>query len=146
MGSIERKIMSRSYISLFYHFTWSTKGRKPYFSFLGRKRLYRYIGKIVTDERVELLAIGGVHDHVHILVKMNSVDSIAKFMRKVKSTSSAFVKRTGKNCNDFVWQSGYAVFSVNNSNVDKIRHYIKNQEEHHKTRTFEDELTFFTQF
>jgi REP element-mobilizing transposase RayT len=135
--------MGNSYVSLFYHIVWTTKNRTPYFSKTGNVRLYAYMKKSIEKSNVDLMAIGGVSNHVHILVKMNTVDSIAAFVRKIKSHSSGFIKRAGNNCDDFMWQKGYSVFSVGRSAINNIRNYIKNQEQHHSKTDFDNEMRIF---
>jgi REP element-mobilizing transposase RayT len=116
----------------------------PYFSKDGRRRLYGYLKKLIQEKNIELIAIGGVEDHVHILVKIHSTHSVAKFVGYLKSFSSKFVKKNGERCNDFAWQKGYGSFSVSSSIVDRVRNYINNQEEHHKKSSFDRELEFFS--
>ena len=131
-------------MSLFVHVIWTTKRRTPYFSKKGRVRLYKYIEKLTQEKNVELLAIGGVEDHVHILMKIHSTNSVASVMRHIKSFSSRFVKEKGERCLDFAWQKGYGSFAVSASFVNRIRKYINNQEEHHKKLSFDKELDFFS--
>jgi len=138
--------VSNSYKSLFFHIVWSTRGKVPFFSEQGKKRLYGYIKDIIKERKVELLAIGGTCDHIHILIRTNSLESIAGFVRHIKSSSSGFVNKVVGDKHRFQWQKGYGVFTVNSSLVNKVRRYIINQEEHHKVIGFEKELDFFVRF
>jgi REP element-mobilizing transposase RayT len=122
------------------HFVWTTKNREPYFSKKGRKRLFPYIQKIVESQKAELVAIGGVEDHVHILVRMHRLDEIYKLIRNIKSRSSSFIKKANKRCELFAWQNGYGIFAVSASLVNRMRKYVLNQEEHHKKMSFDDEM------
>jgi len=140
-------ICMSSYISLFFHIVWSTKGRQPYFSSAGRKRLHNYIKVIIQRRqlRVELIAIGGMEDHIHLLVRMRSAGDIAPIVRYVKSVSSKFVSMNRKGDVLFAWQRKYGVFSVSASHVSRVRHYICHQEEHHERFGYEKELEFLAQ-
>ncbi|MBU1007615.1 IS200/IS605 family transposase [Candidatus Dependentiae bacterium] len=138
--------MGQSYVALYFHLIWTTKKRERYFSSSGKIRLYDYVKDMVERKVVELLAIGGMAEHVHLLVCMKTVDAIADFMAYIKPASLGFVKRAGKNCDCFSWQKGYAVFSVSASHVGYLRRYICNQENHHKIWSFDEELDFFLNF
>ena len=138
--------MSRAYRSLFFHLIWTTKKREPFFSKAGREKLYAYIKKLVTNENSEIIAIGGVEDHVHLLVRIPSLNGMTKLIRNVKSYSSKFVKSQGERCSHFSWQSSYGIFCVSPSMIKVVSPYILNQEEHHKRISFDDELNFFLRF
>jgi putative transposase len=89
--------------------------------------------------------IGGVADHVHVLCQLSRKISIAGLMEELKGGSSKWIKLIDRPIPSFHWQSGDAAFSVSPSNVDQVRQYIKNQEEHHRRRSFQDELREFLQ-
>jgi REP element-mobilizing transposase RayT len=89
------------------------------------------------------LTVGGVADHVHILCQLSRKVSIADLVQEVKSGSSKWTKSIERAIPSFHWQSGYAAFSVSQSNVDQVRRYIAGQEIHHRERTFQDELRAF---
>jgi REP element-mobilizing transposase RayT len=80
-----------------------------------------------------------VADHVHILCNLSRTISIAKLVQEIKTSSSARIKEEGGAAADFAWQNGYGAFSVSQSNMEKVRQYIENQEEHHRRRTFQEE-------
>lgn len=138
--------MSNSYTSLFYHIVWSTKEKAPFFSKKGKDRLYNYINNIISKKRIELLAIGGTSNHVHVLVRMNSIDTVAGFVRHTKASSSGFVNKMVGDKYKFEWQKSYGVFTVSASAANRVRDYIINQEEHHKTCGLEKELELFLRF
>jgi len=131
--------MSHSYKRLFFHIVWSTSKRTPSISKSIKKRLYDYIASLIIKEGVELIAIGGSWDHVHILIKSNKLISIPKFVRYIKSCSSKFVN-TINNLDYFAWQKGYGIFSVSPTRLKNAINYINNQEKHHKPYPFEKEL------
>lgn len=86
---------------------------------------------------------GGVEDHVHLLVSLSREESLSDVVRDVKSASSGWIHETIHGEKMFAWQAGYAAFSVSQSSLEGVRNYIANQEEHHRTRTFHDELKMF---
>jgi REP element-mobilizing transposase RayT len=98
------------------------------------------MGGIVRGERGGLLEIGGVPDHVHLLVKLKSDMAVAVILRLIKSNSSKWLNESNRTSSRFEWQTGYAAFSVSESQVEKIRRYIRNQEAHHQKVSFKDEL------
>ena len=137
-----------SYISFFAHLVWATKGRMPYFSPAGKKRLHNYITAMIQRKftRFELLAIGGMEDHVHLLVRLRSVGDISPLVRYVKSVSSKFVNENKRGSLLFAWQKKYSAFSISASHIGRVRRYICNQEEHHRRFNYEEELKFFEEF
>ena len=96
----------------------------------------------VRKDRGTLIAIGGVADHVHLLVRLTPSHSVADHMRKVKSASSRWVHEELKIL-DFGWQDGYTALSVNTSRVSIVKQYVLTQEEHHRSKTIRDELIEF---
>ena len=132
--------MSHSYQCVFLHIIWTTKRRAHVITDDIKGRLYRYIGSLVSKEGVELFAIGGTENHVHMLVRTTGVVSVADFVRVVKANSSTFVNRLGKDYFGFRWQIGYAVFSVGASMVKKVCEYINKQVEHHGKYSLDEEF------
>jgi len=130
--------MSNSCKRLFFHIIWTTKKRIPFFSNNLKIRVYRYIEILATDKKVQLLAIGGTHDHVHMLIRMNQEILISNLMREVKSKTTLFINRINKGEAYFAWQNGYGVFTVSPSAIKRVISYIKDQEEHHKDPLFEE--------
>ena len=89
------------------------------------------------------LAIGGIEDHVHILLSLPSTIEIAKAVQLVKGGSSKWVHETFPEYREFSWQEGYGAFSIGISQVDDTIKYIENQAEHHRRRTFQEEFIAF---
>jgi REP element-mobilizing transposase RayT len=89
------------------------------------------------------LAVNGTNDHVHLLIKLPPALSVAEAMRVLKTNSSRWVHEKDDAGRDFGWQSGYGAFSVSHSNVESVIRYIANQEEHHRTLTFQEEYVAF---
>ena len=135
--------MPQSLVSLNVHIVFSTKHREPFIDGDLAPRLYGYMGGIVRNTASVLLAIGGVEDHVHLLVSLGRQVCIADLIRDVKSNSSLWVHETFPERAKFAWQSGYGAFTVSKSVVERVKGYIAIQEEHHKRETFQEEYLKF---
>lgn len=132
--------MPGTYSQVILHFVFSTKRRVAHMTPEIQTRLYDYIGGIVRAEKGTLFAIGGMPDHVHLLLRWRTDASIADLMRTVKARSSRWVHQTFADAAMFAWQEGYGVFSVSKSAESDVKNYIENQVEHHKQRDFKAEL------
>ena len=129
-----------TFTNLLLHIIYSTKYRKPTIHTEWQDDLYGYIGGIVRDQKGKLLKIGGVEDHVHLLAKLGPTIAISDVLRKIKSNSSKWINERSDVSRKFEWQSGYAAFSVSESKLPAVSEYIANQAEHHRKKTFEEEL------
>ena len=130
--------MGSSYVSLHYHVVFSTKERLPLITPEWRSSLHEYLGGTVRGLGGVATSIGGVEDHVHLLLSLNATDAIAGFVRELKKASSIW-SATG-HCPEFRWQEGYAAFTVSASLQGKVRLYIESQAEHHRKVPFIHEL------
>jgi putative transposase len=130
--------MPSTYLALYYHLVFSTKDRKPSIGSEWRSRLHEYLGGTINRLDGQSHGVGGTDDHVHLLVALKTTHCLADFMRELKKSSSSWVRETISD--DFAWQEGYAALTVSASNVDTVRGYIQNQEKHHQTQTFREEL------
>jgi REP element-mobilizing transposase RayT len=135
--------MGQTLHAIYSHIIFSTKNREPWLRADLRPRLYAYIGGIIKHRDSVLLASGGIEDHVHLLIDVHPALSSSDLVRDVKANSSRWIHESAADLKAFAWQSGYAVFSVSRSVVPDVRTYIENQEEHHRTITFKDELIAF---
>ena len=132
--------MPTTYTNLLYHIVFSTKQRVPLISDEWKEELYRYIGSIIRAEGGVQIEIGGVNDHVHILVKLKPSVSVSEVLNKIKTNSSKWLNDHKMGMRKFGWQEGYAAFSVSESQVPKLVAYIRNQVEHHRNQAFQEEL------
>ncbi len=133
--------MSQSLSQIYVHIVFSTKHRKSYLSNKElRDRLYLYINKICQNHQCHLLVAGGVSDHIHLLLSLNKKMAVSKLVEKIKTSTSKWIKSISISLEYFCWQNGYGAFSVSQSNIDAVIKYINNQEHHHKTLSFKDEL------
>lgn len=135
--------MANTYINLLVHTVFSTKNRQPYITPTLRERLYPYIGGIARENEFKTLCIGGVADHIHILLSLNSYVPIAKAVQLIKGSSSKWIHDTFPEQKLFSWQEGYGAFSISISQIDATRKYIENQEEHHRKIGFREEYLEF---
>ena len=105
--------------------------------------MHSYIGQLVNTTGCKVIRVGGTGDHVHIVCVLSRNENVSHLVEEIKRNSSRWVKALGSTYEHFVWQSGYAVFSVSQSQIDKVVDYVANQAEHHKKQSFRDEyLTF----
>jgi putative transposase len=132
--------MATTFTNLLYHIVFSTKNRVPLIHEAIRERIYEYLGGVIRGEKGTLLEIGGVPDHVHLLVRLRAEPSVAVMLRNMKSNSSRWLNEEVNPGGQFGWQIGYGAFSVSESQVGKVRRYIQNQENHHRKVSFRDEL------
>lgn len=132
--------MAQSLSKVYVHAIFSTKHRVPIIADDWRDELFAVIGGAVNNVGCQSRLVGGVADHVHLLFVLNRTVSIADAIGTVKKASSSWVNERRKTAATFAWQAGYATFSAAQSNVDAVREYIRNQPEHHKTQSFQDEL------
>ena len=132
--------MATTFSNLVYHIVFSTKNRLPLIGRAERDPLYQYIGGIVRTERGALLEIGGMPDHVHLLVRFKPDFPVPAAVRTIKANSSRWWNARHGHNGRFEWQTGYGVFSVSESQVPRVQRYIQTQEEHHARVSFRDEL------
>ena len=131
--------MPNTFSNLLFHVVFSTKERKKLLSGGIRNRLYPYIYGIASKNNFKILDIGGVSDHIHILLSLNPEISVSKAVQLIKGNSSKWLHENFTNLNIFSWQSGYGAFTVSKSQIGIVQKYIANQEEHHKKMSFEEE-------
>ncbi|HZR06395.1 MAG TPA: IS200/IS605 family transposase [Candidatus Udaeobacter sp.] len=129
-----------SFTSCLIHCVWSTKNREPWLTPDLRERLWPYLAGIARQNQIKTFAIGGVADHVHILFSLPATLSIAKATQLLKGNSSKWIRETFPKMRSFAWQEGYGAFSVGISGIDATVNYIRNQTEHHQTRSFRAEF------
>jgi REP element-mobilizing transposase RayT len=137
--------MGHSYSSSFFHIVFSTKDRRRCIDAKLRERLFPYLGGIARENGMQLLAAGGVEDHVHCLVVIPANLALSKAVQLLKGVSSKWIHETFPEQRQFAWQEGYGAFSISVSRIEDTINYIRRQEEHHRSRTFEEEFVAFLQ-
>jgi len=134
-----------SFNSCLMHCVFSSKERCPWLTPGIRERLWPYLGGIARANDLKALAIGGVADHVHMLLSLQATIPVSKAMQLLKGNSSKWLRETFPElrAQDFGWQQGFGAFSIGVSGVGDTIRYIQNQEEHHRRRSFREELEGF---
>ena len=132
--------MPQSLAKVVVHIVFSTKNRHPFLADSNiRKEMHAYLGGTANQLGCPVITVGGIADHVHLLCVLSRNLSIADFVGDIKRSSSKWVKTKGKLLTKFAWQNGYGVFSVGESDVERVKAYIAGQEKHHVKKKFEDE-------
>lgn len=129
--------MSHTYTLNTLHVVFSTKGRLKLIPQESQSRFHAYIKGICGNIGIHVHAIGGLRDHLHLLLQIPPMMAVAKAIQTIKANSSKWANEQGWK---FAWQEGYAAFSVSASLVPSVTGYIEQQEEHHRKRSFQDEL------
>ena len=129
--------MSHSYSNNYVHAIYSTKGRGNLIPEEFEKRLYSFIASIARKHEMPLLAAGGMPNHSHLLFVLPPSIALATAINTFKANSSRFMHEQSL---DFQWQNGYGAFSVSPSQINQVTDYIREQREHHKKMTFEEEF------
>src|SRR5687768_375507 len=136
--------MPQSLANVLLHIIFSTTHHKPFLRKAStRDAMTGYMIGTLQNLKCPSLIVGVVEDHIHILCNLSRTLAIADLVEEVKTSSSVRIKEEGPALKDFHWQNGYGAFSVSQSNVDEVKQYIANQEEHHRTRTFQEEYRLF---
>lgn len=132
--------MPQSFGSLNCHIFFSTKHRLPQIQPELQPRLFEYIGGILRNNSSSLIAAGGMPDHVHLLVSLGRTICVADAVRLVKSNSSGWL-HSELAMPEFHWQDGYGAFAVSYSNLEAVKAYLANQEQHHRGQSFKQTST-----
>ncbi len=134
--------MSHTYCSSLFHCVFSTKERRKSILPEIQPRLWAYMGGVAREHEFKALGIGGMEDHVHLLLSLPSSVPIANAMREIKSASSLWMHQSCQ-VEGFEWQEGYGAFSIGWSQVSATLAYIAGQKEHHRTHDFQAEYIAF---
>jgi len=136
--------MPQSLANLLVHLVFSTANRTPFLRDGAlRSQLHAYLGGVIKNHGGNPIIAGGVSDHVHMLYKQPKTMTVPDMVRELKRSSSLWLEKREPSLRDFAWQGGYGAFSVGQTEIDVVRKYIEKQEEHHKTRTFQEEYLAF---
>ena len=135
--------MPQSLSKVIIHVIFSTKDRQPWLDRDVRPRMHAYVATICRDVDAEAFLVGGISDHLHIVTTLPRTLSQADFVETIKKTSSKWIKGLNQKYRGFFWQRGYGAFSVSPSQLDAVVKYVADQEEHHRTRSFQEEYRDF---
>jgi putative transposase len=135
--------MGHTFTNHLYHVIFSTKARLPLLRNDIRDELYRYMCGVARRQHAVIIRINGTADHVHLLAKVKPVAAVSDAVGAIKANSSRWLSETFASMRAFEWQAGYSSFSVSESQAAFVKTYIEGQEEHHRQRTFAEELKEF---
>ena len=138
MGRSKSAHMSSTHLSLHYHIVFGTKNHEPLIQPRWRGKLHTYLDGIIRTAGGIAESVGGVADHVHLLIGLRATHRLADVLRELKAVSSGWVHNQIW-IRGFAWQEGYGAFTVSASQREAVRQYIQQQAEHHHTRTFREE-------
>ena len=134
--------ISQLYVHLVFHISYDS----PKIQDEDINRLYSYIKNYTDSLRSPILAIGGMPDHIHILINLGKDLSISEFVRNIKANTSRWLKTINPHYRLFAWQNGYGAFSVSPYGIERTTQYIRNQKEHHRYRTMEEEVKWLLEY
>ena len=128
-----------TYTQILYQIVFSTKYREPLLNKSNREELFKYIGGVLKNKNCHLYRINGVEDHLHIVTHLHPSVSLASLVKDIKVSSSIYIKENNLFVGFSNWQEGYGAFTYSVKEKDRLIEYVKNQEEHHRKKTFKDE-------
>lgn len=132
--------MPQSLSQVLLHVVFSTKNREKTIPIHLRSAFHAYLAGLCRERGAEAFRVGGTDDHVHIACTLPRTLTMAKLVEEIKKPSSSWMKRQEEGYQGFSWQSGYGIFSLGQSQLPTLLQYIDNQEQHHRTRSFQEEL------
>lgn len=132
--------MANTYSKIYIHFVLVVKYRAPLIQKSWRDDLCKYMSGIISAKNQKLYAIGGVEDHLHVLISIEPTLTICDLVRDLKACSTKWINERGVIKQKFQWQAGYAAFSCDYTRKKQVINYILNQEEHHKKKKIKAEL------
>jgi len=131
------------YIKIWVHLVWTTKSREPFLTKEIRWDIFSHIRENAEKKGIYIDFINGYLEHVHCLISLGSGQNIDKIVMLLKGESSYWINRSNIIREKFSWQDEYFAVSISESAVNQVREYIKNQEDHHKKKSFHDEYQEF---
>jgi putative transposase len=135
--------MANTFTSLHYHVIFSTKHREPWILPEAEERLWAFLAGIARKNNCKPLLVGGTADYVHLLLGVPPTMAISEVLKRIKGGSSVWVKENIPGCRGFKWQDGYGAFTVSKSHIGEVEKYIRNQREHHRVKSFQEEYRAF---
>ena len=135
--------MTATFSQIFIQVIFSVKSRKNLIPQENLEVVFEYIAGIVRNKGQKPIIVGGVSNHIHILLGMKPGITVSALVRDIKNNSTNFINQQDWMVEKFSWQNGFGAFSYGNSQIELVFNYIKNQEEHHKIKTFREEFVAF---
>jgi REP element-mobilizing transposase RayT len=131
--------MANTYSQIYLQIVFSVKGRQNLIQKKWKDELYKYICGIVNGKQQKVFAIGGISDHIHVLISIKPNIAVSELVKEIKTNSSKWINEKRYVMGKFQWQEGFGVFSYAQSQLDHVIAYINNQEQHHKKKSFKEE-------
>jgi REP-associated tyrosine transposase len=132
--------MAQSLSNVLLHLVFSTKNRQPWIDIDIEEELTKYTAGICREIGCASHKMGCADDHIHIACTLSRTMAISKLIEEIKTGSSKWMKTKGDQYAEFAWQNGYGAFSIGQSQLSDLRHYIGNQREHHRRISSQDEF------
>lgn len=133
--------MPQSLSAVYVHLVYSTKDRRPFFRDKAlRQAVHAYLAGVTKRLECPAIIVGGYEEHVHVVARFGRTVTQADWVKELKRVSNLWLKTKGPEWRDFGWQGGYSIFSVSQSNLDAVKRYVSEQEEHHTKLGFQDEV------
>ncbi len=132
--------MAGTFTNIVYHIVFATKNRRPFMKPEMTPRVWSYLGGAIRAEKGVLYEIGGTTDHIHLLIRWRPNETISNLVGGIKRNTTIWIHDTFPELSEFYWQEGYGAFTVSYSQVERVKAYIQNQEEHHRTKDFQAEF------
>ncbi len=133
--------MANTFSQIYIQVVFAVQGRQNLIASEWKEELYKYITGIITNHGQKLIAVGGVSDHIHILIGFKPNFEISKLVQEIKANSSRFINKKQFVKGKFSWQEGFGAFSYSRSQLDAVVRYIENQEKHHAKKSFKRHLS-----
>ena len=131
------------YIKIWIHLVWATKRREPVLTKSVRLKLFPHIRQNAKEKNIHIDFINGHVEHVHALISLTANQCISKVTQLIKGESSHWINKNKLTPEEFEWQDDYFAVSVSESDINRVRQYIKNQERHHEKKSFQEEYEEF---
>jgi REP element-mobilizing transposase RayT len=135
--------MANTYTQLYFHIVFAVQGRSNQISADFKDELYKYISGIIANKGQKLMIINGMPNHIHLLISTKPDCNLSGLVRDIKANSSKWIKSKQFVKSKFEWQTGFGAFTISQSGISNVIQYIKNQEQHHSTKTFKEEYVGF---
>jgi len=132
-----------AYVRIWLHCVWGTKKKIPFITDQNKKEITNHIRENAKNKNIYIDFINGYKEHIHCIISLNAEQQLTKVMQLIKGESSYWINKHSVVQGKFEWADEYYAVSVSESQLDKVREYIKNQEEHHRKKTWEEECNEF---
>lgn len=132
-----------SFVRIWLHCVWGTKNRTPFLTHQNKSEIFQHIKENAANKGIYIDFLNGYKEHIHCIISLNAEQSLSKIMQLIKGESSYWINKNKLVKGKFEWADEYFAVSVSESQINKVRNYIKNQEDHHEKKSWEDEYNEF---